>query len=44
MIKVLGYIKKNLTENGYAVIGNYFDCEGDSAVFEQIIEGFGFKI
>ena len=33
MIKVLGYIKKNLNEHGYAVLGNYFNCEGDMAVF-----------
>lgn len=33
MIKVLGYIKRNLNEGGYAVIGNYFNCEGDIGVF-----------
>lgn len=44
MIKVLGYIKKNLSENGYAVIGNYFNCDGDVAVFQEILDGFGFKI
>lgn len=44
MIKVLGYVKKNLSEGGYAVIGNYFNSEGDMAVFEEILEGFGFRI
>lgn len=44
MIKVLGYIKKNLNENGYAVIGNYFNCDGDVAVFQEILDGFGFRI
>jgi hypothetical protein len=34
MIKILGYIKKNLSENGYTVIGNYFNCVGDVGVFE----------
>lgn len=44
LMKVLSYIKKNLNENGYAVIGNYFNCDGDSGVFEKILEGFGFRI
>ena len=44
MIKVLGYVKKNLNLNGYAVIGNYFHCEGDVAVFQEILDGFGFRI
>lgn len=44
MIKILGFIKKNLNENGYAVIGNYFNCDGDMGVFEELLDGFGFKI
>lgn len=43
-MKVLSYIKRNLNENGYAIIGNYFNCDGDSGVFEKILEGFGFRI
>lgn len=44
MIKILGYIKKNMNEHGYAVIGNYFNCDGDEGVFEELLDGFGFKI
>lgn len=33
-----------MNEHGYAVIGNYFNCDGDEGVFEELLDGFGFKI
>ena len=44
MIKILTFIKKNMSWNGYAVIGNYFTAEGEIKVFEELIDAFGFKI
>lgn len=44
MIKILGYIKKNLNDTGYAVIGHYFNFNEDVGVFEELLDGFGFKI
>lgn len=44
LIRILGYMKNNMAEGGYAVIGNYFDYDGDIEVFESLLEGFGFKV
>jgi len=41
---MLGYIKKNLSSCGYAVVGNGFANEDELRVFEEMIESFGLKI
>ena len=44
IIKIMTFIKKNMSENGYAVVGNYFTAEGEIKVFEELIDAFGLKI
>ena len=44
MIKIIGYIRRNLNENGYVVFGNAFTSEGEINVFEELISSFGFVI
>jgi hypothetical protein len=44
VIKVLGYIKHHLADNGYAVYGDFFEEEGEIAVLEELIRVYGLKI
>lgn len=44
LMKVLGFINKNISKNGYVVFGRYFDSEGENAVFEELFSSLGFRI
>ena len=37
-------MNKNISKNGYAVFGKYFDSEGENTVFEELFESLGFRI
>lgn len=44
IIKILSYVRRNLNENGYFVIGNTFNSDGEITVFEELVNSFGFTI